>query len=486
MPAPTLPGADEFFDSDWYRAMYPDTHGVDPWEHFMSHGEKERRSPGPGFDAEFYASTYLALEAGNALRHFLLEGRTVGHLPVKRTRTATESQSTMADALAGLAFPFLLVGNDAQRAGAPLLLLEISRHLVRRGWSPVFVLQRGGPLLSQFQSVGPTFLVAEGHDLSGLGAALQPETPVLANTGWGAPILAALRVAGPHLLLVHEMPDYLDKHDLLSSVPTGTTVVAAFPTVVDGLIQRLPPTSTVRTAVPGLLHSTSSPGATERVARLVTERFGANRLLFIGAGFADHRKGFDRFLDAARDIHEREPRSAFIWLGELGDWARQLELQAQKDGIPLLVPGFRRDAAAWYANSDVYLLTSRQDPGPTTVMDAARCGVPFVAAPGDLGLTSLANLLDGVGWFLHDEADVPPRALDVARSLTAENRAERSDHIESLASFGRYVESLLRLLRMEGLVDEPPLNSMAVDVTGAEAIHTLMKCDFEAKTPQDG
>lgn len=452
-----LAGAEEFFDADWYRANYPDTHACDPWEHYTTHGEAERRSPGPGFDAEFYASTYLALEEVDAMRHFLTEGRRAGHLPVRQGRTADESSSAMAAALAGLRFPLLLVGNDAQRAGAPLLLLEIARHVRRRGWSPVFVMHRGGPLLPQFQAIGPTFIVAEGHDVGGLGAALEPETAVIGNTGWAAPLLERLGGGGAKILLVHEMPDYLVEQGLMGSVAHGVTVVAAFSAVADGLRHHLPSTGVVRTVVPGLLHSTSSPEGAARVSGLIEERFGAGRLIFLSAGFADHRKGFDRFIELAVRIHASEPRSAFIWLGEVGAWAQHHVLRAGEQNLPLLLPGFRRDAASWYANADVYLLTSRQDPGPTTVMDAARCGVPFVAAPGDLGLRSLEATLAPAGRFIDDESAIPEVVLDFARSESQESRAQRAEHIESYASFSGYVSELLRLLRFEGLVDEPYL-----------------------------
>lgn len=448
-------GAEEYFDADWYLRTHPDVRDVDPWEHFVRSGDAERRSPGPGFDAEFYAGTYLALEERHPLRHFLTHGRRAGHQPRPRPRTSDESREAMAAILAEVEHPFLIVGNDAQRAGAPLLLLELARHLRSRGWAPVFILLRGGPLLERFQALGPTILVAEGHDVAGLGAALEPETPVVGNTGWAAPVLQQLGPAGPSLLLVHEMPDYLQEHGLLEPVAQAATIVAALPAVTDLLRQRLPADTAVHTVLPGLLHSASSPEGVTRVGRVITEILGADRLVFLGAGFADQRKGFDRFLELAQRIHELETRSAFVWLGELGEWGRQCAENARERGLPLLLPGFRLDASAWYANADVYLLTSRQDPGPTTVMDAARCGVPFVAAPGDLGLQSLGDRLDGVGWFLTDEAEVPARAVEVARSETQRSRSERAHGIEAYAAFGGYVDDLLQLLRMRGLVDEP-------------------------------
>lgn len=449
---PALPGVEEFFDETWYRHAYPDAAAVPALDHFLQSGDAENRSPGPDFDATFYADTYLALEEGRALRHYLTQGRRAGHQPRVLPRSAAESRAELTAALAGLDFPILLVGNDARRAGAPLLLLELSRHLRRRGWSPLFLLDRAGPLLQQFRAVGPTLVLAEGHDLTGIASALPTRIPVLANTGRVAPILIGLGPVGPTALLVHEMPDYLDREGLLPAVSGASLVVAGLPGVAAALRERLPPPTRIRTVLPGLLHAVGGPARSAAVARRLRERWDGDRLVVVGAGFADRRKGFDRFLDLGRHLHDQEPRTVFVWLGELGAWAREL---AEATSLPLLLPGFRVDAAAWYDNADLYLLTSRQDPGPTTVIDAARRGVPFVAAPGDLGLHSLGPLLDQVGWFTSDDRDVVPQALRLLRSETARTRTDRARHVEARAGFGRYVDDLLELLRADGLAAEP-------------------------------
>lgn len=458
---PTLPGVEDFLDESWYRNRYPDAADLPALEHFLRHGEAERRSPGPGFDAEFYAGTYLALEQTGALHHYLTKGRQIGHLPRPLPRTAGESRAVMADALGDRSAPILLLGNDAQRAGAPLLLLELARHLRRRGWSPVFLLQRAGPLLDRFRTIGPTLLVAEGLDLGGVAAALEPGMPVIANTGWAAPILAGLGHPGPAVLLIHEMPDYLEQQGLLPAVRSATSVVAGLPSVTEALTARLAPGTVVSTVIPGLLHAVGGPARVESARQEIDLAFGPDRFVVLGAGFADHRKGFDRFLALAHRLHAQEPRCAFVWLGDLSSWARGLADEALAGGLPLLLPGFRPDAAAWYDNTAVYLLTSRQDPGPTTVLDAARRGVPFVAAPGDLGLHSLRRLLTGVGRFSRDEEEVPAAVLTAARDSTPGGREARARSIETHAGFGRYVDDLLDLLRTQGLSREPPWPSVS-------------------------
>lgn len=435
----------EFFDAAFYRHRYPETAELDPWDHFVRYGDGERRSPGPGFDAEFYAGTYLALEERNALRHYLTTGRAAGHLPVPHPADADVSRSRMAEALIGLDRPLLLVGNDAQRAGGPLLLLELAHHLRRRGWDPVFLLLRAGPLLDAHRTIGPTIILAEGHDLRALGAALPPEVPVVGQTGWAATVLDELAHPGPQLVLVHEMPQYLESEGLLPFLDRARTVVAGLPGVGQALAERLPGTR-VRTVVPGLLHPVTGPAGAARVRALLDRAFGAGRVIVLGAGFADHRKGFDRFLDLGARLHEADPATALVWLGDLGAQAREQAELAIAAGLPLLPAGFRRDAEAFYDNADLYLLTSRQDPGPTTVIDAARRGVPFVAAPGDLGLRSLGSLLDGVGVFLDDDSAVPAAVRDVLAAESPDTRRLRSDHIEVHAGFPRYVDDLLELL----------------------------------------
>ena len=67
------------FDADWYRATYPDVarSGADPAEHFLAHGAREKRDPGPHFDVAHYLHLYPDIEAQNInpLVHYVVSGR---------------------------------------------------------------------------------------------------------------------------------------------------------------------------------------------------------------------------------------------------------------------------------------------------------------------------------------------------------------------------------------------------------------------------
>lgn len=449
---------DGVFDADWYTKRYPDAADGDlaPWEHFLAFGDAEHRAPGPDFDPAFYARTYQPLEGEHPAYHYIVHGRPRGYLTQAESFTRRESTQAMRAALLRRRHPILLVGNDAQEAGAPILLLEVARHLAMRGFGAVFVLRRGGPLLDVFRSLGPTFIADEGWDMSGLGAAVRETIPVLASTGWGARLLDELGLTAGGAVMVHEMTAYLQEQGLVDSIGRTRTVIMSMPAQRDALQALLPTHSGLDLIRPGLSTRAPRRRARKDVGRFLASQWGTDAVVFIGAGYADRRKGFDLFLEAARGIHSREPHARFIWLGHVSSWGRRLADHAMDDGLPLLLPGFRRDSKAWYAQAKVYLLTSRQDPGPTTVMDAARAGVPFVAYDADIGLRSIDDQLEGVGEFVRDRSTFIRRALELAANDPPSARRDRSSHIARLTPFGAYVDQLVAALRSARRIEEPP------------------------------
>ena len=77
-----LVDASGFFDSDWYLEHNPDvaTQGLDPLQHYLMYGWRERRSPGPNFDVAFYLNEYpdVACSGIEPVRHYWLHGAEEG------------------------------------------------------------------------------------------------------------------------------------------------------------------------------------------------------------------------------------------------------------------------------------------------------------------------------------------------------------------------------------------------------------------------
>ncbi|MGJ4803774.1 hypothetical protein [Luteimonas sp. SDU82] len=74
----------KLFDSGWYMAKYQDVRKrqVDPVRHFLRHGAKEGRDPGPAFSTKGYIAHNPDVEAAgvNPLVHYLVYGRKEGRV----------------------------------------------------------------------------------------------------------------------------------------------------------------------------------------------------------------------------------------------------------------------------------------------------------------------------------------------------------------------------------------------------------------------
>ncbi|WP_225029608.1 glycosyltransferase [Xinfangfangia pollutisoli] len=446
-------------DADDYLGTYPDLLGFGQSAvlHFILHGDAEGRSPSKGFDAGFYRRCYLALGQSHPFRHYVTEGSARGFLPRPTPVDAAMSGAAMAAAMTGRPRPFVLVCHDAQKAGVPILTLDLARALGARGYDPVFLLGNAGPLLDRFRAIGPVFILAEGWDATGLASALPQRTAALINTSAAAGLAVPLAQAGLDcLVLLHEMPDYIRDQGLMPDLrlaqEAGARLIASIPQISRGISPLISPGTSrgkagppggapcpVGQLRPGIIPPPTSLASFRR-ARLWRQR--QDGPVFIGAGHADKRKGFDLFLDAARRIRAAQPGARFVWLGALDSWARDLANAALAEGLPLALPGFVEDCLGWYRAADVYLLTSRQDPGPTTAIHAAAVGTPFVGYAADIGLIGMT---EGVGRFLppEDEAGFVAAAVAAASAVTSGSRRDLRRLIRRETGFGPYVTALL-------------------------------------------
>ncbi|WP_112312373.1 glycosyltransferase [Pseudogemmobacter bohemicus] len=427
-----------------YSAASPDLTGLgaEAVLHFFRYGDGEGRSPSSGFDAGFYRRCYLPLGQMHAFRHYVTAGAALGHLPRALPRDAAASCEAMARVLAGLPRPILLVTHDAQQAGVPILTLDLARALRARGFDPVCLLANAGPLLETFRAAGPVFIMAEGWDLAGFAAAMPPCMPVLVNTAAAAEMVIPLAKAGLDcLLMIHEMPDYIRDQSLMPHLraahAAGAGLVASMPGMARELAAAIG--GEITQLRPGIRLPPTSLAA---FRRLHAWRRSGSGPVFVGAGHADRRKGFDLFLDAARRIAGARPDARFVWLGALDDWAQALAREALAGGMALTLPGFVADSLAWYRVADAYLLTSRQDPGPTTAIHAAAMGTPFVGYAADIGLIGLT---EGVGQFVPpaDETGFVAAALARADAVTAGTRRTLRRHTRREAGFDAYVSAIL-------------------------------------------
>lgn len=116
-----------------------------------------------------------------------------------------------------------------------------------------------------------------------------------------------------------------------------------------------------------------------------------------GSGLQDWRKGPDLFLRVARKVRDLQPSRSFqfVWVGAESGLTHGLRYEAAKLGLQSVVEftGAQSNPAQWFDRFDVFLLTSREDPFPLVVLEAAAFEKPVLCFDGIGDITKLVRLV---------------------------------------------------------------------------------------------
>ncbi len=375
----------------------------------------------------------------------------------------------------------LLVGHDAFSAGAQSLLLHVARQLQRaHGVSVSILLLDGGGMLEGFRAAAPTRVMTLSDP--GLPAHLRQ----LRDQGFDAAIVnsAASASIGRHLheagitftLLVHELPALLAEKNLLGGLseawPLAQNLVFPAKIVrdsVEALVGQpgaapsgsaqsdpmLPGETPVR-LLPQGLYRAHPFSARARHALRRRLGVGEKEMLLIGIGYGDLRKGFDLFLQLWRltrgTARSRSRRVHCVWLGDLDPALRlylAAEIEAASASGSFHLPGHVPDVPEHLSAADAFVLTSREDPLPTVVMEAMASGLSCVAFEGSGGIPELIEQHgQGATVPLGDVAAMARRAVTFAAEGQARTHSQRALEGRKAAKrfgFERYVTQLLAL-----------------------------------------
>ncbi|HJQ60737.1 MAG TPA: glycosyltransferase [Vineibacter sp.] len=121
------------FDAEWYREANPDVRaaGVDPFQHYLRHGWRERRRASPLFDSLWYVAQYpeVGQQSINPLLHFVDQGVWEGKDPNALFDTDWYLARSPAAKRSGLN-PFIYyLRNNAREGGDPSPAFDTRRYL---------------------------------------------------------------------------------------------------------------------------------------------------------------------------------------------------------------------------------------------------------------------------------------------------------------------------------------------------------------------
>jgi glycosyltransferase involved in cell wall biosynthesis len=331
----------------------------------------------------------------------------------------------------------LFVSHDASRTGAPIFLLRFLRWL--RDHHPIpfrNLVVSPGEMLPEFKSVGPTHVFERrsrlqrafrrlnipvrddsSHYLAWLRKGLSESNIGLiysntTSTGKALDYLSFLDC--PVICHVHELEQaiqHCDKEDNLMLVKKhASSYVAVSHAVQRNLVEKhgIPEDKikVIHGFIPTGRNGQDKLGdPRSRVRREL--RIPRDAKLVCACGSVEPRKGPDLFLQVADAFAKLHGGSSahFVWIGgnkEQVEVMRQRVQELSRQDVIHFI-GRRADVSSYYDASDVFLLTSREDPFPLVMMEAALRGNPIVCFDNS----------GGAPEFVQDDAGFVVRAFDV-------------------------------------------------------------------------
>jgi glycosyltransferase involved in cell wall biosynthesis len=170
--------------------------------------------------------------------------------------------------------------------------------------------------------------------------------------------------------------------------------------------------------------------------------------VIISVGRLSHEKGYDTLLKAFARV-QTAMDSRLVIIGEGGE-RKNLETLAETLGVrdKVWMPGYDANPYKYVSKADVFVLSSRFEGLPNTLIEALAVGTPCVATRCKSGPAEI--LLDGAGGLLVDVEDERQMADAIVETLTnREEAAERLNEAKKMLNrftpdeVGRQYEDLL-------------------------------------------
>lgn len=359
----------------------------------------------------------------------------------------------------------VIVSHDAHPHGAQILCLNFAMEFSQKLHFDVDMVVLGeGRLIPKFQQYAKVHTLdlaqTEPEHVKRLVESLrhQGAEVALVNTTVSGNITPYLKMAGFKVVsLIHELPSVLHGYNLQQQAQAiaahADKVVFPAHQVQHGFesfIGKSLPQAEIRPQgiyLPSILRKGVSKVT---VAEQVRAKLGvaSNAKIIVGAGYADHRKGFDYFVQSSMQVMQQLSNVYALWVGHLDTVFVEKSLQlATQAGLKdkFIFTGLVEDPREYYAAADVYALTSREDPFPSVVMEALDALTPVVAFK-DCG--GFENLLQRDCGVLVAKDDVSAFSQGILTLLNQPKQANElatngKEIVEQELSFYHYLYDLL-------------------------------------------
>ncbi len=288
----------------------------------------------------------------------------------------------------------VVVTHDGHPHGAQLNILNVCRHLSAQfGCTLAIIMLGAGDLEDEFAKYGEIhhWWQLSSQQRNALVSKLKSQSyfGAICNTVVSGEIARDLKRHGLKVLwLVHEMAGVIQQfgqaENLGITAKAVDRVVFASTIVRDSFLSLSDiPADKVLIRAQGMYMPNACLKDRDTVRQHVRAELGipADAPLVLAAGFGDHRKGPDLFVQAGCVAVAENPDIHFVWVGDLHqDFAPIVKTLLRAAPSPErfhFVPR-TREISRYFAAADLYLLTSREDPFPSVVLEAFHAGLPVI------------------------------------------------------------------------------------------------------------
>jgi glycosyltransferase involved in cell wall biosynthesis len=378
--------------------------------------------------------------------------------------------NTLSKAIYGQEFnnsskSIIFVGHDAQQNGAQLLALNIIRQLtVTFKYNVYLILIKNGTLIDEFKAVSAETFIVEDNTIEYLKLWIKSlnTTKAICNTAITGDILHLLTECGVSCIsLIHEMENMIHQYSCESKLKSivADSLKIVFPSEYakksnEQIISI--PNDKVVIQPQGLYAINPYLREREKVHSLIrrTHKIPQDGKIILGMGYGDHRKGFDLFLQCMVKVCKEFTDAYFIWVGNIDNnillFCKDI-VNKYKQNKKLILPGFRKEYLKYYIAADLLLLTSREDPFPSVVMDAIHSDLPVIAFNNGGGFVEIINERTGILVPMENTdimSDHIKMLLD-SDDLNIKSSDYGYNYIKENFNFIKYVYFLLSLLGIQ-------------------------------------
>ena len=322
----------------------------------------------------------------------------------------------------------LFISHESSLTGAPVLLINLLKLIKQKElYDFEILLYRGGTLEKDFKELAPTstlkgcnyattknmasrFINYIGYrlKLKKWSKKVKQFDLVFSNTITNGKVLKALSHEGiPVISYVHELQSVINQYWDDAYLTLQLSDVIAVPSSVVGNTLKLEYSvsekklSRLDYFFPinrGLLSSITKQEARQKFLN----KFQLSKEVFyvVSMGTATYRKGIDLFLEICEEL-KSDLELFFVWMGDFVEEDTKRNVLSDCGALPdnLLITGFLPHSFTNLLPFDLFCLSSREDPYPLVVVEAAIQKVPTLCFNSG-GASEFVS--DECGWLVED------------------------------------------------------------------------------------